>query len=92
MARITIREFRISERAAEKFWSHGITQRQVEEVLLSRLIVTINRKDRVAEYLAIGRDGNGRCIAIPLAATDDPSVWRPNTAWYCKPGESAKLR
>lgn len=92
MARVTIREFTINERAADKFWVHGLTRRQVEEVLLNRFVVTINRKDRAAQYLAIGRDNNGRCITIPVVATDEPSVWRPITAWYCKPGEAAKLR
>ncbi|MGH2616775.1 MAG: hypothetical protein ACRDJC_16190 [Thermomicrobiales bacterium] len=59
---MTIREFSIGERAADKFWTHGITRRQVEEILLNRVVVTINRKNRAAEYLAIGRDNNDRCI------------------------------
>ncbi|MDQ3226054.1 MAG: hypothetical protein M3Q50_05415 [Chloroflexota bacterium] len=92
MARITIREFSIGERAADKFWTHGITRRQVEEVLLNRMVVTINRRNRAAGHLAIGRDNNGRCIVIPVVVTEDPTVWRPITAWYCKPGEAAKLR
>jgi hypothetical protein len=91
MARITIREFSISERAAEKFWTHRITRRQVEEILINRYVVTVNRKNRAAGHLAIGRDNNGRCIAIPILPTNDPSIWRPVTAWYCKPGEAAKL-
>lgn len=92
MASIRIREFIISERAADKFWAHGITRRQVEEVLENRFIVTINRKDRAAAYLAIGRDNNGRCITIPVVPTEEQTVWRPITAWYCKPAEAAKLR
>jgi hypothetical protein len=92
MARITIRRFAISDRAAEKFWSHRITRRQVEEVLLNRFVVTINRKDRAAGHLAIGRDNNGRCLTIPVVPTDDPAVWRPVTAWYCNSSEAAKLR
>jgi hypothetical protein len=91
MARITIRAWAISERAAEKFWTHGVARRQVEELLLNRLVVTINRKNRAAGHLAIGLDNNGRCIAAPVLPTGDPNVWRPITAWYCKPGEAAKL-
>ena len=34
MAQITIREFRISERAVEKFWAHGIARHQIDEVPL----------------------------------------------------------
>jgi hypothetical protein len=48
MARITIREFRISERAEDKLWFHGITRQQVEAVLRNRLIVALNRKGRAA--------------------------------------------
>lgn len=92
MPKVTIRRFSIGDRAEEKFWSHGLTRRQVEEVLMNRFVVTINRKDRVAGHLAIGRDNNGRCLTIPVVPTDDPGVWRPITAWPCKPGEAAKLR
>jgi hypothetical protein len=92
MARVTIREFIISERAADKFWVHRVTRGQVEEILTNRHIVTVNRKNRVAGHLAIGLDNNGRCIAVPILPTDDPGIWRPITAWYCKPGEAAKLR
>ena len=92
MPKVTIRRFSISDRAEEKFWSHGLTRRHVEEVLMNRFAVTINRKDRAAGHLAIGRDNNGRCLTIPVVPTDDPVVWRPITAWYCKRGEEAKLR
>lgn len=89
---IRIREFVIGERAAEKFWVHGITRRQVEEMLLNRMVVTLNCKDRAASHLAIGRDNHGRCVTVPIVPTADPSIWRPVTAWPCKPGEAAKLR
>ena len=92
MASVTIRRFTSGARAEETFWSHGITRRQVEEVLQNRFVVTITRKDRAAGHLAIGRDNNGRCLTIPVVPTDDPVIWRPITAWPCKPGEAAKLR
>ena len=92
MASVTIRRFTIGARAEETFWSHGITRRQVEEVLQNRFVVTNNRKDRAAGHLAIDRDNNGRCLTIPIVPTDDPVIWRPITAWPCKPGEAAKLR
>jgi hypothetical protein len=89
---VRIREFAIGERAAEKFWMDGITRRQVEEMLLNRLVITVNRKGRPASHLAIGRDNQGRCITAPILPTSDPGIWRPVTAWPCKPGEAAKLR
>jgi uncharacterized DUF497 family protein len=89
---ISVTDFEYSERADSKMWEHGIEFGQLYEVLDHRHVVKRNRKGRVAEYFLIGRDNNGRCIAIPIVGTDDPYVWRPITAWYCKPSEAAKLR
>jgi uncharacterized DUF497 family protein len=90
--RISVKDFEFSERAESKMWEHGIEFSQLYEVLDHRHVVKRNRKDRVAEYFLIGRDNNGHCIAIPVMRTDDPYVWRPVTAWYCKPAEAALLR
>jgi hypothetical protein len=92
MARVMILRFRITERAATKFWAHRITREQVVSMLQNRWITTRNRKSQVSDYLLIGRDDSGRCITVPIMATEDPMVWRPITAWYCKPSEAAKLR
>jgi hypothetical protein len=50
-----------------------------------------NRKERRAAYLVIGRDNQNQCLAIPIEPTYDPKIWRPVTAWYCKPSEWARL-
>jgi hypothetical protein len=92
MARLPILEFRITERAEAKFWDHGISRRQVTSVLRNRWVALANRNHRAAEYVVIGVDDSNRCITIPVIPTDDPTIWRPVTAWYCKPGEAAKLR
>jgi hypothetical protein len=92
MARIAIVDFAISDRAESKMWAHGVTREQILQLLRNRLVVVANRKNRAAGHVVIGRDDNDRCIAIPVLPTDDPAVWRPITAWYCKPGEIARLR
>ena len=92
LPQIRVADFEYSERADSKMWEHGIEYGQLYEVLDNRHVVKRNRKDRVAEYFLIGRDNNGRCIAIPIKRTNDPSVWRPVTAWYCKPAEAVALR
>jgi hypothetical protein len=51
-----------------------------------------NRKERAASHILLGTDDQGRCLAIPIVPTDDPYIWRPITAWYCKPSELARLR
>ncbi len=92
MPRIRIDDLRISERAESKFWTHGISRDQVYEMLQNERVVIENRTNRAAKHIMIGRDNNNRCIAVPVLPTDDPGVWRPITAWYCKSGEAAKLR
>jgi hypothetical protein len=89
---ITIFDFAISEDAADHIWRHRITRDQLYEMLEHRWVSIANRKGRAARWVVIGRDSAGRCIAVPVAPTDDPTVWRPITAWYCKPSEAAKLR
>jgi hypothetical protein len=92
VARIEIVSFDITATAEDKFWMHGIRAKQVEAVLNHPWTVIRNRPDRAAPHLLIGRDEQGRCLAIPIAPTRDRLVWRPITAWYCKPSEAAKLR
>jgi hypothetical protein len=75
-----------------KFASHRIDRRQVDELIANNPVIGANRKHRAAKFLLIGRDNNGRCIAVPILPTEDPTVWKPVTAWYCKPSEAAKLR
>ncbi len=92
VARIEIVGFDITVTAETKFWTHGIRTGQVEAVLDYSWTVIRNRPDRAAPYVLIGRDEQNRCLAIPIAPTHDRLVWRPITAWYCKPSEAAKLR
>ena len=92
MARIPIPESELNHRTEQKIWVQGITRRQIEEILRNRWIVLTNRRNRAADYVVIGRDDNGRCIPVPILPTEDPSIWRPVTAWYCKASEAARLR
>ncbi|MGH2614077.1 MAG: hypothetical protein ACRDJC_02460 [Thermomicrobiales bacterium] len=92
MTRIDIAELDIIDRVRDKIWDHGIVSNQLYAVLDRFWTVIRNRKDRAAPYVLLGTDDQGRCLAIPIVPTDDPYVWRPVTAWYCKPGEAARLR
>lgn len=92
MGRTTVAELVFTDAAEDKLWSHGITTDQAQSVLLGRLVITRNRAKRAATYVLIGRDEQGRCLAIPIVPTDHRLVWRAITGWYCKPGEVAKLR
>lgn len=92
MARIDIAELDVTERVAEKIWDRGIVPDQLYAVLDRFWTPIRNRRGRVAPYVLLGTDDQGRCLAIPVVPTDDPYVWRPVTAWYCKPGEVTRLR
>jgi hypothetical protein len=76
----------------DKIWNDGIVPGQLYAVLDGFRTVLRKRKDRAAPYILLGTDEQGRCLAIPIVPTDDPYVWRPVTAWYCKPGEEVRLR
>jgi hypothetical protein len=92
MARIEIAELNVTTTAVDKLWGHGLRPAQVWSVLNRRWVAVRNRPDRAAPYLLIGRDDQGRCLAMPIVPTDDPLVWRVITGWYCKRSEAAKLR
>jgi uncharacterized DUF497 family protein len=84
-------DFEVDDHNAAKFAVHGIREEQVFAVLERPFAVIRNRAERATEYLLIGRDRSGQCIAIPLLPTNDPTVWRPVTAWHCKRQERARL-
>jgi hypothetical protein len=87
----TIEALLIDDENEDKCWSHGIGAWQVLQLLEGVHTIRRNRKNRRAQYLLVGRDRQGFCIAVPIEATHDERTWRPITAWYCKPHESAWL-
>ncbi len=70
---------------------HGISPRQVIQVLDSEHIIVPNRGKRRGAYLLIGRDHGGACISVPVEPTRDRTLWRPITAWPSKNHERARL-
>lgn len=88
MAHFEVAELIYSERAEDKMWDHGVTPEQLDEVIdRQAYVVTSNRANRSASHILYGWDAHGRCIAAPIVATDDRSIWRVVTAWHCKPSE-----
>jgi hypothetical protein len=92
MARYEIVDLDLTDRAIEKASWHGIGEDQIYALLDHFWTITRNRAGRVASHVLLGTDNQGRCIAIPVNATEDPRIWQPVTAWYCKPGEATILR
>ena len=67
-------------RSFGKLLSHGITFDQVQAVPFGRTVITRNRASRAAPYLLIGRDGQGRCLTIPIVPTEVSGGLTPD---YC---------
>jgi uncharacterized DUF497 family protein len=73
--------------------AHGVWPEDLEDALFSgEYVVVRNRKTGTAPYLFIGRDRSGRCVAAPIVQATETGVWRPISAWPCKPAEEARLR
>jgi len=86
-----IEAFLIDDENEEKIASHGLSVRQVLQLLDNGHVVLRNRKRRRGLYLIIGSDSGGACIAVPVEPTHETAVWRPITAWSCKPHERTLL-
>jgi uncharacterized DUF497 family protein len=86
-----IEDFAFDDENESKMWAHGITPRQVLQILDNDPIMLVNRKGRRGRFLLVGRDNGGRCIAVPIERTRARNVWRPVTAWPCKKQEVAVL-
>jgi hypothetical protein len=92
MVNIVVTEFAWDDENEDKIAFHGLRSRDVDTVLYYPYIVDLNRMDQRAPYLLIGRNDHGACIAVPIEKTDEPTIWRPVTAWRCKRSEWARLR
>jgi hypothetical protein len=68
---------------------HGVTRWEVEEVPWNRRIVTKNPRGEAGSILLIGETDGGRLLTVPLAPTDDPTTWRPATAFGASPHHRA---
>jgi uncharacterized DUF497 family protein len=91
MSSPVIEEFLIDDLNETKISLHGLSVRQIIQVLENKHVVIPNRKHRRGLYLVIGRDNGGDCIAIPVERTYDSRLWRPITAWFCKDSERTLL-
>ena len=58
---------------------HGVTLREVNQMVENTHIVVRNRRNRRAPLL-IGRTHGGRVLCVPIRKTREPDVWRPVTA------------
>ncbi len=87
-----IEDLLIDDRNEAKINDHGLSVRQIVQILGNEHMILRNRRRRrTAMYLVIGRDDSGVCITVPVEKTTEPGVWRPVTAWPCKVAERGWL-
>ena len=89
--RLKVADFLFDDENVDKIAEHGLSVRQVRQILGNPHYVGPNRKRRRASHILIGLDNGGSCITVPIERTLDPLVWRPVTAWPCKESEQARL-
>lgn len=91
MARITVAQMIFDEHVIDHIWERQlITMAQVQSLITRRHVII--RNHGTAPYRLIGHDESGRCIAAPIAPTDDWLTWRVVTAWYCDRDEISRIR
>ncbi len=81
MARHVVSELLFDEHNRSEIARHGVIWWEVEEVPWNRHIVSANPRGERGGVLLIGETDGGRLLTVPLAPTDDPTTWRPATAF-----------
>jgi uncharacterized DUF497 family protein len=70
---------------------HGLTVREVNQVVANFHIVVRNRKHRRAQHLMIGRTHGGRVLVVALSKTRVKTTWRPVTAHMANESQKREL-
>jgi len=78
---VVVRTLIWDERNEEHIAEHGVTAREVMQMVENPHIVVKNRKRRRADHLLVGRTHGGRVLAVALARTQEDDAWRPTTAY-----------
>jgi len=60
---------------------HGVVRHEVDQIVWNRHVISANPRGELGGVLLIGETDGGRLLAVPLAPTDDPTTWRPATAF-----------
>jgi uncharacterized DUF497 family protein len=70
---------------------HGVTPREVNQMVENPHLLVRNRKHKRARLLMIGRTHGGRALCVPLAKTPEDHVWRPVTAFAASEAQTKLL-
>ncbi|MGN6190395.1 MAG: hypothetical protein ACTHOE_16005 [Conexibacter sp.] len=81
MAQHLIADLIFDEHNQREMSRHGVARFEVEQLLSNRNRVLRNPRGETGSILLVGETDGGRLLTVPLAPTDDPTTWRPATAF-----------
>jgi len=83
-------ELQIDDWNADEAARHGVSERELRQVLDNAPVFISNKKGHRAPIVMIGPTFGGRLLTVPLSPTDIETVWRPATAWDSSAGEASR--
>ena len=86
---VKVYDLQLDDGNATEMVRHGVTEREVRQVLDGRPVFARNKKHHAATILMIGPTNGGRLLTVPLAPTKTDGLWRPATAFESSAREIA---
>lgn len=81
MSRHVVSDLIFDEHNEREMARHGVTWDEVEQLRENRRVFSDNPRGERSSVLMIGETNGGRLLTVALAPTDDPTTWRPATAF-----------
>jgi hypothetical protein len=81
VARHVIADLIFDDHNEREMARHGVVRYEVEQLMSNRNRVLRNPRGEAGSILLVGETDGGRLLTVPLAPTDDPTTWRPATAF-----------
>ncbi len=89
---IKIDDIEVDDYNESEMLRHGVSVREVLQVLDGDFELFRNANKRGATHLVVGKTLGGRWLTIPISPTSQPGVWRPATAFPARRGDRAKIK
>jgi uncharacterized DUF497 family protein len=91
---LRILEFQFDEGNEREMAKHGVSAREVDQVLDTGFQVAPNKSAHAEQpYAIIGFTHGGRCLFIPIRPIDEQlGIWRPATAFDTPPERVPKRK
>jgi len=78
---VEVRALIWDEQNEEHIAKHGVTPREVNQMVENPHIFVRNRRHRRGQLLMIGSTHGGRVLTVALAKAKSKDAWRPTTAY-----------